>query len=573
MSIKARVQDLRAQGDVLFSRRSGVMGLWQEVAENFYPTRADFTRHDPYGYTEGRDFMDGLTTGSPVLAHRELTDQLAAMLRPKGKQWFGMTVGIERIAQDSTVKAWFDDKAGTMRRVMEDTHSNFTRATKEADGDFVGFGNAVMSVEMNQTRDGILYRTWHLRDCAWAENAAGAVDTMHRKWKLPARAVLKMWPDTVDAKLRERAQKDPNGLVHLRHIVLPSDEYDFEHPRPRAQSNRFPFLSIYIDCDHDTILEETPRRRLQYIVPRWVKVSGSPIAHSPATVVGLPDARLLQRMTFTLLEAAEKAVSPPMIAQGDQIQGGINVYAGGVTWVDGDYDERKGQALRVLDAVTQKTGIQFGISMAQNAEMMIKRAFYLDQIRLPPAGDAMTATEIRTRVEEYIRAALPLFEPMETDYSGALCEETFNLCWENGLFGNPAADMPRLLAGQDLRWTFESPLQTAQGQQKAVTFQQAGQLLAAAVQIDPMSAVEFDTRKAFRDGLDGLGEPSWIVADDVAQRAREQAAQRQKEQQDAQHVADVANAGGAVAGAVGQAQAAGLLPAPAQANAVEGALV
>ena len=98
MSIKARVQDLRAQGDALFSRRSGIMSLWQEQAENFYPTRADFTRHDPWGYTEGRDFMDGLMTGSPVLAHRELSDQFAAMLRPKGKDWFGMTVEDERVA-------------------------------------------------------------------------------------------------------------------------------------------------------------------------------------------------------------------------------------------------------------------------------------------------------------------------------------------------------------------------------------------------------------------------------------------------------------------------------------------
>ena len=330
------------------------------------------------------------------------------------------------------------------------------------------------------------------------------------------------------------------------------------------------FIGLFIDCDHDTILEETPLRRSPYIVPRWVTVSGSAYAHSPATVVGLADARLLQRITFTLLEAAEKAVNPPMIAVGNQIQGGLNTYPGGVTWVDADYDERTGEALRVLDAVSQKTGIQFGIGMAQNAELMIKRAFYLDQIRLPPAGEAMTATEVRMRTEEYIRAALPLFEPMESDYNGALCEAAFDLALENGAFGN-LSDMPRLLAGQEVRFAFESPLQAAAGQQKAVAFQQAGQLLAAAVQIDPLSTVEFDARTAFRDGLDGIGEPSWIVADDVAQRARQQALQRQKEQQDAQHVADVAGAAQAVGGAIQQGQAAGLLPAPAPANPVEGA--
>src|SRR5205823_9844981 len=203
-----------------------------------------------------------------------------------------------------TVKAWFKDRAATMRKIMYDTQAGFTRATKEGDQDFAAFGQTVQSIELNQTADGLLFRCWHLRDCAWAEDAHRKIDTMHRKWQLPVRSVLKLWPKVTQGpehgKLRDLAQKDPNALVRLRHIVLPADEYDFVNPRPQAQTAKFPFVSIYIDCDHDTVLEETPLRRSPYIVPRWVTVSGSAYAHSPATVVGLADARLLQRMTFTL---------------------------------------------------------------------------------------------------------------------------------------------------------------------------------------------------------------------------------------------------------------------------------
>lgn len=566
--MKTRVRDLMGQGDALFGRRSAAESLWQQIAEQFYPMRADFTRE----YTESTVWFEGLMTGEPVLAHRELSDQLAAMLRPKGKDWFSITVEDERIAEDSAAKAWLQQKAATMRRIMYDRRSGFHRSVKEGDGDFCAFGQTVLSVEVNETRDGLLYRCWHLRDCAWAENRNRAVDTMHRRWKLPAREVLKMWPDKADAKLKELAQKDPQHLVHLRHIVLPAEDYDFQSPISARQFKRFPFIGIYIDCDHDTVLEETPLVRSPYVVPRWVTVSGSPYAHSPAAVIGLPDARLLQQINYTLLETAEKAANPPMVAQGDKIQGGLNVYPGGVTWVDSDYDERTGESLRVLDAVAGKTGIQFGLTMAERAEGMIKRAFYLDRLNLPPVGAAMTATEVRTRVEEFIRAALPLFEPMETEYNGALCEETFNLALENGAFGN-LQDMPPVLRGQELRWTFESPLQVAQGREKAQAFLEAGQLLAAAVQMDPQNAVEFDSRQAFRDGLDGIGEPSWITEDGQAQKARAQAAQRQKEALAAQHVAQVAGAAQQVGSAVGQAQAAGLLPAPAQAPQVEGAPV
>jgi hypothetical protein len=76
-----------------------------------------------------------------------------------------------------------------------------------------------------------------------------------------------------------------------------------------------------------------------------VTVSGSAYAYSPATVVALPDARLLQQITLTLLEAGQKAVDPPWKATSEAIQGGVNSFAGGITWVDPEYDERGARRL------------------------------------------------------------------------------------------------------------------------------------------------------------------------------------------------------------------------------------
>jgi hypothetical protein len=455
---------------------------------------------------------------------------------------------------------------------MYDKGAGFTWATKEADQDFAAFGQAVMTQELNDTRDGILYRTWHIKDCAWAENARRQIDTMHRVWKLQARSVRKMWPKTYDRKLDEICKKDPHRLITLRDIVVPADEYDLHDPAKARRAERFPFVRIYIDCEHETVLEETPLRRNPYMVPRWQTVSGSQYAHSPATVVGLADARLLQSITLTLLEAGQKAVNPPMVAAGDMVQGGVNAYAGGLTWVDADYDERTGDAIRVLDA-TAKGALAFGHEMADRYESLIKRAFYLDRINLPPAGGAMTATEVRTRVEEFIRAALPLFEPMEIEYNGALVEETFQLALENGAFGN-LRDMPQVLQGREIKFTFSSPLEQAQSRDKATAFQEAAQLLAAAVQIDPQAVVEIDVRTAFRDALAGAQVPSkWIVPDETAQQLRAQAAQAQQLEQAAQQVGGAAQVAGAVGDAAQRLQVAGLVPQAAQAAQIQGAPV
>jgi hypothetical protein len=40
----------------------------------------------------------------------------------------------------------------------------------------------------------------------------------------------------------------------------------------------------------------------------------------------------------------------------------------------------------------------------------------------------MTAYEVGQRVQEYIRNALPIFEPMEMEYNAALCDESSTSC-------------------------------------------------------------------------------------------------------------------------------------------------
>jgi hypothetical protein len=49
--------------------------------------------------------------------------------------------------------------------------------------------------------------------------------------------------------------------------------------------------------------------------------------------------RLTERERW-LLKNYERWVDPPMIAVGEAINGGTNHYAGGITWIDVEYDER-----------------------------------------------------------------------------------------------------------------------------------------------------------------------------------------------------------------------------------------
>lgn len=529
--MKQAIVKLIETGDKLFSQRSGLLSTWNEIATHFYPERADFTT-----IRKGSSMFDdmALMTSTPALVRRDLGNTLSAMLRPRGQEWFRIRTSEEKINEDAGAKQWLDWATDVQRKVIYDKRAHFVRSTKEGDHDFATFGQCVLSVDVNKDLDGLLYRSWHLRDVVWAENASLEIDTVHRNWKVQARNLANLFPKTVDPKVKELADKEPFKEVKCRHIVIPADQWEISDEKFKKRKG-FGFVSIYIDCDNQTILEEVPKKRLGYIIPRWQTVSGSQYAHGPA-YVGLADARLLQQMTLTLLEAGQKAVDPPMIAVGEMINGGVNTYAGGVTWVDADYDERLGEVLRPM--TIDKTGLNWGTDQAMRIEQILSRAFYLDQVRMPQFGEVRTATEMRMVYEEWVRSALPLFEPMEQEYNSALCDETFELALENGAFGS-LMDIPPVLRGQEIRFEFDSPLQAGVKRANAQAFIESANLLATAAQLDPHATAVFNTQQAIRDALDGAGAPSkWMNTDeeaaqivDAAQQAAAQANQTAQVQQ------------------------------------------
>jgi hypothetical protein len=67
----------RRRPEEQFVKRSSLMMLWQEIAENFYPERAEFTINRALG----TDFGAGMMTSYPFLCRRDLGDQLGQMLR------------------------------------------------------------------------------------------------------------------------------------------------------------------------------------------------------------------------------------------------------------------------------------------------------------------------------------------------------------------------------------------------------------------------------------------------------------------------------------------------------------
>lgn len=508
------VETIKDQGDQLFGKRGNLLTLWQDIAENFYPERADFTTVRNVGDEMARNLM----TSYPVIARRDLGNAFSAMLRPSAKDWFKISTN-RPDKEDTLAKQWLEWVTKLMKRAMYDRASQFTRATKEGDHDFAAFGQCAISTEVNTAGNGLLYRCWHLRDLAWFEDEEGAIGGIHRKWKPTAMELAKLFPKSVHPEVRKKLEKDPFAENNVRHVVMKEADYA---TLTGAKKLRTPWVSVYLDVDHNHTMEAEGVWTSIYTIPRWETVSGSQYAYSPATVAALPDARLIQAMSLTLLEAGERAVSPPMVAVKEAIRSDVAIYAGGITWVDAEYDERLGEVLRPL--TQEKGGLSFGHDSMIDLRGQLADAWYLSKLNLPPVGGPdMTAYEVGQRVQEFIRNALPLFEPMEMDYNGQLCEATFELLLRNS--PEIRNTVPKSIQGAEIQFTFESPLRDAVEKVKVGQFMEAQQVLALAIQADPSVANHLDGAKATRDVLSAVVPAAWIRTEEDAQAITEQQAQ------------------------------------------------
>jgi len=488
---------LRALGENLLSKKAGLNSLWQEVGQNFYPERATFTLNRSLG----SDFASDLLTSYPILCRRDLGNQFGSMLRPTAKPWFHTTRRHVK-EEDNETKQWLQAFEETQRRAMYDPKSMFTRATKEGDHDFAAFGQCAISVEMNKKQDGLLYRCWHLKDMAWQNNEEGSIGAKFRKWKDTAHTFVRTFgADKVHPDINKALAEEPFKEFNCLHMVVEADMYD-------EPANGKPWWSIWYDTDHDQLITATSIWTEYYVIPRWQTVSDVQYSYSPATVAALPDARLLQAMTWTLLEAGERATWPPMIATVDAVKSDIGNYSGGITWVDADYDERLGEALR---PVTQDfRGFNFGRELNEDTRKLLYKCFFLDTLNMPTRGPEMTAYEVGQRIQQYIRDALPIFEPMEMDYNAKLCDMTFELLWRGGAFGSPLS-WPKKLQGADIEFRFESPLHDAIEQQKGQILIEGEGLTSAVMRVDPSVASIIDAKVALRDALNGIKVPAkWM---------------------------------------------------------------
>lgn len=533
----SKAKELCRIGASLFTKKLPYDSLCQDIAENYYPLRSDFTRT----LALGDDFTNQLMESFPVQARETLGNAPGAMLRQG--DWFAIKTGVEAIDEQPNVARWLESATRLYRRQVYDRRANFVSATTEGDHDWVTFGNAVLSVGESPDRDHMLFNAWHPRDCAWMLNEVGKVDHLQRKMKMTARNMCRKYKDKVHRDVKTACDKDPTTEFNVRHIVLPTEDLYGSDKAMRKRYSKFPFLSVYVDVDHEMVLGEGGLPVFNYVVPRWRTLANIVQGFSPATINSLPDGRMIQSMARIILEQGEKAVDPPTVAKGDIFRDAVNMYAGGMTYVDIEADSD----IRKLFQTIETGNVSIGMEMKQDVRELISEAFLLNKLFLPDTRE-MTAYETSQRIAEFRRAALPFFGPIESEYNLPLLDVGFQLAIHNRQidFG----EIPDELDGAETTFTFESPLNTAEGRALVASFQESVQILAGAANFDNTIPGTMDFKKMTKDAVKGTGAPAdWFLDEEQAADAEGQ----QKQVDNLQKAAAMLAGGAGVAQQVGDA--------------------
>lgn len=520
MAYPERVSQICEQAAAAFNRKESLDSFWQQTAELYYPERATFAQDKSLGESFASDLYDG----SQLIFRRDFCNWLGQALRPKGREWFMPRPRIPEIAEMQATKTYLKSRTQITRSLMYDRLARFNRSNTEADHDWGTFGNSVQTLEGRRDRsggeEGIFYKTWHLKDCAWLENYFGEIDHMFRRFKISVLDLARMakrrgWK--LSEKVKDKLTLKPQELVSCLHVCMPLDAYD---PMIKSKLRQHEWTSLYLDDDNKFEMSNKQVPQFLYIVSRWFTVPGSPYGFSPCVCASIPDARAIQAMTWSILEAGEKAVEPPLVATHEAVRGGVDISAGGITYVDKDYDERTGEALRALD-LNLNPGAGDAIRMAIRSNMM--EAWYTNKLFLPPTGaQPRTAEEIARINDDFLRTSQAIIEPAESERNGNMLDPTIELTIRLGFWGD-IKEMPKELKGQHIDYTYDNPIEDVRRAMKAQNWSKVIQTTLEADQIDPTLKSNTNFKKAYRDTIAAVADPEWLVDEEEAARAAQEA--------------------------------------------------
>jgi hypothetical protein len=300
-------------------------------------------------------------------------------------------------------------------------------------------------------------------------------------------------------KIVDDARDQPDALREFVHVVLPNDAPD----RMAWNYRGMRFSSYYICLRSREIVSEGGFRTFPYAVGRYTTGPKEVYGRSPAMTV-LPEIKMVQEMTKTILKAGQKALDPPLLLQEDGALSAFDLRPGALNF--GGVDDAGNPTVQALEF---RGDIAIGDEMIERRQKAINEAFLVTLTQVLVAIPRMTAAEAMLRSQEKARLLAPTMGRQQSEFLGPMVERELDLLDQMGWL--PPMPAVQKEAGGLLDVDYTSPLNKAQRAEEGLAIVRTIESATTLAQVDPTIMFNFDGDAIVRELTEINGVPEKML--------------------------------------------------------------
>lgn len=432
------------------------MSQLQQSYELVMPNKAEF---NIFRRIQGGPRTQLVFDSTAIVGLKKFAANIQQMLMPNTSYWAKFKPGPEVLKPDSGIdpkqaqiecNEWQEIFFNALNK------SNFSNAVYQSIME-MGISTGVLLIQPGTRQDPFIFKGVPLHQVSVEQGAHDQIESVFRKYRMHARAILATWPDAkytqAQLTLFEKAANDELELIE-------GCVYE-----PQLEGPKKYCFFVYLEGDPGFIVKEY-RTWSPWVCFRWNVYASETFGRGPILDL-LPFIRELNQLAQFDLQAASYNANPIfLVAAGSE----VNPYTARIS---------PGAIIPVQQIAPGITPIQQLQIQGQPTYSQLTRRELVEAVNeslntnpiVPNNSSDKTAMEIQARQAEWLRQNQSMAGRLEKE----LCRQVVDKCWRIlhsfGLVPVPIID------DRDLTVEFESAIKDLQGQQEVQKALQATQMM------------------------------------------------------------------------------------------------
>lgn len=390
----------------LESKRRPLETVWQKIMEMIDPPNAFITRK----YSAAEIWNENLYSTTALRAMPKFIAALQSTVTPPNERWHRLIPPLRTLKENQDCIGWLETVTDDLFEMRYRPAAGFNKAIINIWGGYGKLGLGCMFVDEDKEGNGATYQSVNIKDFFPVLYADNTLKKCFRKivkqaWEVCEDLRAKdIEPESViPTELYKRIEKDKTYELNLIHVVEKLDMNEVNNNTiifKRADGQqitikyRYKGYLILNEARKPAILETSYFFSCPYMFTRYAPLDYDIYSSSPS-LQALPDIKMMQRMRKSVIEGAEKAVDPPLLARLDAAFGGLMPVSGAI--MPGTLDNEGREMLKPL-----KTGdsVNLGVDLEELITKGIEDFYLVPLYMMYYQEGKMTATEINQRAME-----------------------------------------------------------------------------------------------------------------------------------------------------------------------------